>query len=168
VVEELDGEVLVYDTERDRAHCLNGLAAAVWNACDGRRGPDKLTAHVVGSFPGCDEDAIAEALAQLGERHLLSTPFPVPTGAGHVEAPQADDGARLADDADRDREARRLSRRRALRTIGIGVAAGIAFPVITSITAPTPAHAFSCVPTGGACSSSAQCCSGACASGSCL
>jgi hypothetical protein len=139
VIEELDGEVLVYDTERDRAHCLNGLAAAVWSACDGRRGQRELTAYVVGSFPGCDEAAIAEAITQLDEGHLLE-----------------------------EVDGRRISRRRVLRTIGVGVAAGIAIPIVTSIVAPTPAHAFSCVPTGGSCGSSAQCCSGVCFGGFCL
>jgi Coenzyme PQQ synthesis protein D (PqqD) len=35
VVKALQDEVLVYDLERHQAHRLNGLAAAVWRACDG-------------------------------------------------------------------------------------------------------------------------------------
>jgi hypothetical protein len=36
ISKEVGGELLVYDCVRDRAHCLNETAAAVWNLCDGR------------------------------------------------------------------------------------------------------------------------------------
>ncbi|PYS79821.1 MAG: hypothetical protein DMF70_12375, partial [Acidobacteria bacterium] len=36
VIQELPDEVLVYDLDRDRAHCLNETAAFVWQRCDGR------------------------------------------------------------------------------------------------------------------------------------
>ena len=36
VIRELDDETLVYDTERDKAHCLNRTAALVWEQCDGK------------------------------------------------------------------------------------------------------------------------------------
>ena len=36
VIQELPDEVLVYDLDRDRAHCLNQTAAFVWQRCDGR------------------------------------------------------------------------------------------------------------------------------------
>jgi hypothetical protein len=36
VIQELPDEVLVYDQERDKAHCLNQTAALVWKQCDGR------------------------------------------------------------------------------------------------------------------------------------
>src|SRR5437016_4477048 len=36
VVEELTDEVLVYDLQRHKAHCLNLTAAAIWKQCDGR------------------------------------------------------------------------------------------------------------------------------------
>src|SRR5581483_4404541 len=35
--EPMDDELLVYDSERSRAHSLNSTAALVWRACDGRR-----------------------------------------------------------------------------------------------------------------------------------
>ena len=37
VVRELPDELLVYDLERHRAHCLNPTAALVFKHCDGRR-----------------------------------------------------------------------------------------------------------------------------------
>ena len=35
VIRELDDETLVYDMERNEAHCLNLTAALVWQHCDG-------------------------------------------------------------------------------------------------------------------------------------
>ena len=36
VIEELPGEVLVYDLNLHKAHCLNQTAALVWERCDGQ------------------------------------------------------------------------------------------------------------------------------------
>src|SRR6476619_4633332 len=36
VIDELADEVLVYDLDRHRAHCLNQTAALVWRECDGK------------------------------------------------------------------------------------------------------------------------------------
>ena len=35
VVQEMPGEVLVYDLDSNKAHCLNESAATVWRSCDG-------------------------------------------------------------------------------------------------------------------------------------
>lgn len=42
IVQDLKGEVLVYDLETDRAHCLNETAGKVFNACDGMQTLDDL------------------------------------------------------------------------------------------------------------------------------
>jgi Coenzyme PQQ synthesis protein D (PqqD) len=144
VVEQLDDETLVYDTDRHQAHCLNGPSAIVWRACDGTRSEAELAAVLAQSHPGLDGDATAYALQQLAERRLLEPPA----------EPQAPRG---------------VTRRELVRKAAIGgLALGLSVPVIKSIVAPTPAHAFSCVPTGGGCSSSAQCCSGVCFAGHCI
>ena len=36
LIERLPDEVLVYDLDRKKAHCLNGSAALIWNHCDGK------------------------------------------------------------------------------------------------------------------------------------
>jgi hypothetical protein len=36
VIQELPDETLVYDLQRNRAHCLNRTAALVWRHCDGQ------------------------------------------------------------------------------------------------------------------------------------
>lgn len=71
VVEPLEDEVLVYDLERDRAHCLDAQTAAVWRACDGRRDVAELAraAHV-------DEATAWSALRELARAALLSAPLP--------------------------------------------------------------------------------------------
>ena len=42
VVKRVNSETLVYDTERQMAHCLNQNAALIWESCDGRRSVDEL------------------------------------------------------------------------------------------------------------------------------
>ncbi len=37
VVQELDGEVLIYDLNTNKAFCLNEASALVWQACDGNK-----------------------------------------------------------------------------------------------------------------------------------
>ena len=137
IIKELQDEVLVYDMDRDKAHCLNLSAAAVWKKCDGLNTPAQIAnllraesqAHV-------NEDFVWLALEQLGRDHLLEEPLEWP-----VAIP-------------------RLTRREAVRRIGIGAA--IAIPLVTSILAPTPAQAATCLAKGAPCTSPAQCCSGTC------
>src|SRR2546428_7062431 len=45
VVQELPEETLVYDLERHKAHCLEAVAAAVWEACDGHRTVEQIAAR---------------------------------------------------------------------------------------------------------------------------
>lgn len=35
VVQEMPDEVLVYDMDTNKAHCLNQSAAFIWKSCDG-------------------------------------------------------------------------------------------------------------------------------------
>jgi hypothetical protein len=72
LVEELDDELLIYDLERHRAHCLNRAAALVWRGCDGRRAPAEL-AELLRAALGAevDEPVIEMALARLADAHLL-------------------------------------------------------------------------------------------------
>ena len=36
VVQDMPDELLVYDVDRHKAHCLNQTAALVWKRCDGK------------------------------------------------------------------------------------------------------------------------------------
>jgi hypothetical protein len=46
IVKKLRDEVLVYDLDRDKAHCLNRAAAAVWQCCDGRTTPAQIASKL--------------------------------------------------------------------------------------------------------------------------
>jgi Coenzyme PQQ synthesis protein D (PqqD) len=125
IVESLDGELLVYDTERDRAHSLNAVAAAVWEACDGVR-----DATAIAAAAGVTEDDAWRALSQLDERALLDGELP-----RRMSGPE-------------------YSRRQAVRRMGlIGASAAFAAPLVKSIVVPTPTQAGfqSCVPLNAQC-----------------
>jgi hypothetical protein len=75
VVRDLPDEVLVYDLERNMAHCLNSTAAAVWRHCDGETTPREITARLAGEFADpVDEDVVWLALDDLGKLGLLESP----------------------------------------------------------------------------------------------
>ena len=131
LVHEVEGETLVYDRERDRAHCLNPAASRVWDHCDGRRSVAEIARLIARETDApFDRDAVWTALAQLRSRRLLEP-------AVEVEMP-------------------RISRRELVRKLA--TAAALAVPIVTSVTAPSAVEAQSCVPIGGACTSTAQCC----------
>ena len=138
VIQELPDEVLVYDLDRDKAHCLNETAAMVWRRCDGQATTTAITKALENELhKPVDEKLVWLALDQLGRNNLLEhTPAPPPIMSG-------------------------LNRREMVRALGI--AAAVAIPVVTSIVAPTPAQAATCLPSGASCTGNAQCCSGNCA-----
>jgi hypothetical protein len=74
VVQELEGEVLVYDLERHKAHCLGSLLASVWRACDGTSDVEAI-ARRVAKATGSPLDAPLAALAvhRLGRARLLQS-----------------------------------------------------------------------------------------------
>jgi len=65
VVQELNGEILIYDLRDNRAMCLNEMSSAVWQACDGSNSVADI-AKKVGN-----EDIVWLALAQLKEEKLI-------------------------------------------------------------------------------------------------
>jgi hypothetical protein len=118
VVRELAEEVLVYDEETHRAHCLNRTAALVWERCDGAT-PVSAIAERIGrqlSSPFSD-DLVLLALDQLAEFDLLAP------GAARPAPPNL------------------ISRRKMIRRLGL--AAAVSLPLITSIVSPTAAGAQS-------------------------
>lgn len=156
VVEELDSEVLVYDLVRHRAHCLNQTAALVWRWCDGTRTVTDVASLLEAEGATAPLDVATLAVESLRARELLE------------DDPAQSDPNRAASIASDDDE-RRLGRRELLRKVVVrGATIGLAMPLITSIASPTPAQAFSCIPTGGSCGSSAECCGGVCFAGRCL
>jgi Coenzyme PQQ synthesis protein D (PqqD) len=140
VIQELPGEVLVYDQERDKAHCLNQTAAQVWKQCDGKTDVATIAARLGEELHApVDERVVWFALDQLSRDSLLEVPVASP--------------AFMAG----------MTRRQMVRTLGL--AAAIAVPLITSIMAPTTAHAVSCLANGQPCPGGpTTCCSNVCSS----
>ena len=167
ITKEVDGELLVYDRERDRAHCLNETAAAIWRLCDGRTSVSEIALNLQkaegsrqkaeGSDPTPDTrrptpdtQVVWLALDQLQRSHLLEE---INSEAAQQKTfwPPAIGGIT------------NMSRREAVRRIGLGAA--IALPIVMSMTAPTAVEAaLSCGHHCASCSTSADCC-GVCTTG---
>lgn len=117
VVRELSGELLVYDRDRNKAHCLNETAALIWNHCDGQttvRGMVELLRDHSGT--AVDEQVIWYALDQFAKDHLLEERVKRPVEVG------------------------RVSRRELIQRIGLAAS----IPLVVSIMAPSVFAAASC------------------------
>ena len=142
VVQEMPDEVLVFDLETNKAHCLNQTAAFVWKACDGKNSVAEIT-RLFGSQSGkpVEEDLIWLAIDQLSENNLLE------------EQIKAD--------------FKNQTRREVIKKIGL--AAVIALPLVSSLIAPTAAWAVTCTAStdGTACTQGigGVCCNGVCCQG---
>jgi hypothetical protein len=121
LIESIDDEVLVYDTERHRAHALNRAAAEMWRRCDGATRPAEIAERLSETLGGpVTEEFVRHGLDQLREFNLLE------------ESP-----ATIAES--------RPSRRDLILASGL---AALTLPLVTSIVAPTAAEAQSGNPTG--------------------
>jgi hypothetical protein len=76
LVRDLGDEVVVYELESHRGHCLNRTAALVWHACDGRSTVAAIAAQL-GSDLGvpADEGLVRYALRRLRDARLLDSPI---------------------------------------------------------------------------------------------
>jgi hypothetical protein len=119
VVEELPDELLVYDLDRHKAHCLNYTAALVWKHCDGATPTPDIALILRDELnTPVDEEVVWFSLEQLSRAHLLREPIQRPGGKSG------------------------FSRRELIRKAGI--AAAVAVPLVTTILAPTAFAALSC------------------------
>jgi coenzyme PQQ synthesis protein D (PqqD) len=119
VVEELPDELLVYDMDRHKAHCLNQTAALVWKHCDGQTPVQDIALILRDKLnTPADEEVVWFSLDQLNRARLLREPVKRP---GTTPA---------------------LSRRELIRRVGL--AAALSVPLITTILAPTAFAALSC------------------------
>jgi hypothetical protein len=129
----IDDEVIVYDTERHKAHCLNRTAAAVWEHCDGQTTVADVARRLTRELEApVDHRVVWLAVEQLGKAHLL-TEGPKPPGG--------------------------LSRRELLKRLG--VAAALALPLVTTIVTPAAGQGASCIPLDDPCDpNNDRCCPG--------
>ena len=142
VIQQLEGETLVYDTHQNKAHCLNSNAALIWGHCDGKSTLDDLaglmqTAAAKGTIGDKESrELVWIALGQLEAANLLEAPLKTPV------------------------ELKALTRRQVIKAAG--VAALVAIPMVSSIIAPKAAQAATCLASGQPCTASSECCSGLC------
>ena len=139
VIQEMPDEVLVYDMDSNKAHCLNETAAFVWKSCDGKNSVADIVREFETNTGGrVSEDFVWLAIDQLHENGLLDSAAEL-----HFAG---------------------QSRREVLKKIGL--ASIIALPVIASLVAPKSAMAAgscACINTLG-CAAQTGCPSTACCS----
>ena len=114
VIQEMPDEVLVYDLDSNKAHCLNQTSAFVWKSCDGTNSVSDIVREFEANAGGkVSEDFVWLAIDQLKENGLMA----------------AGTESRFAGE----------SRRDVLKKIGL--ASMVALPVIASLVTPQSALA---------------------------
>src|SRR5260221_2360703 len=74
VIKELPDETLVYDLERDEAHCLTQTAALVWKCCDGKTTVAKTAGLLHEQLhTSVNADVVWLAIKQLQRFHLVES-----------------------------------------------------------------------------------------------
>lgn len=80
VIEQLDDELLVYDLDRHKAHCLNSTAARVWHLCDGKTSASGMATRLRKELQvPVDDEVVWLALRRLGKANLLRERVTPPT-----------------------------------------------------------------------------------------
>lgn len=143
LIQALPDELLIYDLDSHRAHCLNHTAALIWQSCDGKRTVKELARFIEKeSGHPVNESLIWFGLNQLSRFKLLEE---------QIDPPILEE---------------RMTRRELARRLGYATAALV--PLITAIVAPTAAQSATCRALGVACTTNAQCCSTLCMGGTCV
>ena len=120
IVEELDGETLVYDLETHGAHCLNPAAALVWRRSDGRTPVRDMVPSLREVGLPEEEALVWMALSRLDDAGLVE-PVTLP-------------GRKAG-----------FSRREVVRVLGLTAAMTLLVPSLHSVVAPLALQAASCI-----------------------
>ena len=143
---EVADELLVYDLDRYKAHCLNSTAALVWRQCDGRTSVPEITRALnIAYGVTLDNDVVWFALEQLERAQLIQIDVKY----------------------ERRTDAAKLTRRELIKRAG---AAAAGLPLVSSIVTPTAVEAATCRSPGSGCGPdgpNSTCCSGTCVLGLC-
>lgn len=118
VVKDVENEILIYDLANHKAYTLNETSAIVWNLCDGKT-----------------------SVAQMAKQLSKKLNMPVGEEIVWLALDSFKKDNLLADGENIEIEYNGLSRRQVIRKVGL--ASLIALPVVSSLIAPTAAHAGS-------------------------
>ena len=117
VIQEVGGEILVYDLKTNKAICLNQTSALVWQNCDGKKDAMKIANEIEKQLGSAvSEDFVWFAVNQLQQVSLLENKVSGDKFKG-------------------------LSRREVIKKVGLGTV--IALPIVSGLIAPTAAMALS-------------------------
>lgn len=135
VIQEMPEEVLVYDLNTNKAHCLNQTAALVWKSCDGKNSVAEIAGNLEKELKApVPEDLVWLAIDQLSKDNLLEKEIQT-----KIEG---------------------VSRREVIKKIGF--ASLVALPVIGMLSFPQNALGVACAlsaaGTCGGCASGQICC----------
>ena len=120
IIEEPPDEVLVYDSERDHAMCLNQTAASVWKHCDGKTTPARIARLIEKEFQiAAGDEVVTLALDHPEKAHLLTEETSVRLNG--------------------------MSRREVVRRLGVSAAV---LPIIAMIQVQPAGAVTSCTPLG--------------------
>jgi len=126
VVQEYGNEILIYDLNINKAFNLNETSALVWQACDGNKTVNEISAQISSQLKSSvSEDFVWLALEQLKKENLIENKV-------DIEAPFEG-----------------LSRREIIRKVGFATL--VALPIVSSLIAPTAVHAQSGICASGNC-----------------
>ena len=117
IIEEAADEVLVYDLNTDKAHCLNRMSALIWKNCDGEKTASEIAAILEHEL----KTPISAKVVTFGLEELAGYGLLQEDGSAPPLVP--------------------VSRRRLIQQLGL--TAVIALPLILSISAPAAAGAGS-------------------------
>lgn len=134
IVQNMGDEIVLYDTLTNQAHVLNPSAALVWKLSDGKHRVPQLAQFVARELHAQPDTALVElALKQLSLASLLEqSPASLPPTL-------------------------KFTRREFIQKAAL---AAMVIPVVKTISAPGAQQASSCIPQGGSCQSSDECCGG--------
>ena len=132
LVETLPDEVLVYDLEEKKAHCLNRTASLIWEHCDGKRKVSEIALALSTQL----NTPIDEEVVWYGLKHLSKT--------------------RLLEEEVVPGDLPNTTRRDLIKKIGLA----ISVPLVISVLAPNASASNSCVGVpcpGGTCPGTCVC-----------
>jgi hypothetical protein len=118
IYEEVAGECIVYDSNRQKAHHLNSTMTWIWNSCDGQTTLESMTERFERQFGTArTAEIVISGLQQLEHCELLQSPLQFSSTPSTLLQPS-------------------VTRRSVM-------AGAVLMPAVVSILAPTPAAAMS-------------------------